>query len=78
MSVESLEEEEEETENMAERMTTTEDEVMAAADKEMEERANRAKELLSQRYKGLRNDQVSSGKPAFCELIKLCFLKLHL
>mmetsp|Transcript_18880 Transcript_18880/g.27925 ORF Transcript_18880/g.27925 Transcript_18880/m.27925 type:complete len:540 (-) Transcript_18880:183-1802(-) len=39
------------------RMPTQEDEVMAAADKEMEERANRAKELLSSRYKGLRNDQ---------------------
>lgn len=38
-------------------MPTQEDEVMAAADKEMEERANRAKQLLSQRYKGLRNDQ---------------------
>jgi len=30
---------------------------MAAADKEMEERANRAKELLSSRYRGLRIDQ---------------------
>lgn len=30
---------------------------MAAADKEMEERANRAKELLSSRYKGLKSDQ---------------------
>lgn len=30
---------------------------MAAADKEMEERANRAKELLSSRYKGLKKDQ---------------------
>jgi hypothetical protein len=34
------------------------DEAVAAADKEMEERANRAKELLSQRYKGLRIQQV--------------------
>ena len=34
------------------------DAAMAAADKEMEERANRAKQLLSQRYRGLRNDQV--------------------
>eukprot|EP00566_Odontella_aurita_P017566 CAMPEP_0113591304 /NCGR_PEP_ID=MMETSP0015_2-20120614/37192_1 /TAXON_ID=2838 /ORGANISM="Odontella" /LENGTH=262 /DNA_ID=CAMNT_0000497665 /DNA_START=230 /DNA_END=1015 /DNA_ORIENTATION=+ /assembly_acc=CAM_ASM_000160 len=33
------------------------DEAMAAADKEMEDRANRAKELLSRRYKGLRRDQ---------------------
>mmetsp|Transcript_6414 Transcript_6414/g.9726 ORF Transcript_6414/g.9726 Transcript_6414/m.9726 type:complete len:615 (-) Transcript_6414:554-2398(-) len=33
------------------------DEAMAAADKEMEERANRAKELLSSRYRGLRDDQ---------------------
>lgn len=33
---------------------------VALADKEMEERANRAKELLSMRYKGLRHEQVSS------------------
>ena len=32
---------------------------VALADKEMEERANRAKELLSMRYKGLKNEQVS-------------------
>ncbi len=32
---------------------------VALADKEMEERANRAKELLSMRYKGLRHEQVS-------------------
>lgn len=31
---------------------------VAAADKEMEERANRAKELLSQRYRGLKKTQV--------------------
>lgn len=37
---------------------TIDDEAVAAADKEMEERANRAKELLSQRYKGLRVQQV--------------------
>ena len=35
------------------------DESMASADKEMEERAKRAKELLSMRYKGLKNEQVS-------------------
>lgn len=34
------------------------DEAVAAADKEMEERALRAKELLSQRYKGLKKNQV--------------------
>jgi hypothetical protein len=39
-------------------MSNQDDEAMAAADKEMEERANRAKQLLSQRYKGLRSDQV--------------------
>eukprot|EP00555_Chaetoceros_dichaeta_P015209 CAMPEP_0198264140 /NCGR_PEP_ID=MMETSP1447-20131203/14907_1 /TAXON_ID=420782 /ORGANISM="Chaetoceros dichaeta, Strain CCMP1751" /LENGTH=523 /DNA_ID=CAMNT_0043952991 /DNA_START=229 /DNA_END=1800 /DNA_ORIENTATION=- len=33
------------------------EDVMAAADKEMEERANRAKELLSMRYTGLRHEQ---------------------
>ena len=31
---------------------------VAAADKEMEERANRAKELLSKRYHGLKRQQV--------------------
>jgi hypothetical protein len=31
---------------------------LAAADKEMEERANRAKELLGRRYRSLRHDQV--------------------
>ena len=39
-------------------MTTQDDEAMAAADKEMEERAYRVKHLLSQRYQGLKNDQV--------------------
>ena len=34
------------------------DDAVAAADKEMELRANRAKELLSQRYKGLKSNQV--------------------
>ena len=34
------------------------DAAVAAADKEMEERANRAKELLSSRYKGLKAQQV--------------------
>lgn len=37
------------------------EDAVAAADKEMEERANRAKELLSQRHKGLRVQQVSSS-----------------
>jgi hypothetical protein len=36
----------------------TDEDAVAAADKEMEERANRAKELLSQRHKGLRVQQV--------------------
>lgn len=35
----------------------TDEEAVAAADKEMEERANRAKELLSQRYVGLKRQQ---------------------
>jgi hypothetical protein len=39
-------------------MTPQDDEAMAAADKEMEERANRAKQLLSQRYQGLKTEQV--------------------
>ena len=37
----------------------TDEEAVAAADKEMEERANRAKELLSRRYVGLKRQQVS-------------------
>lgn len=36
----------------------SDEEAVAAADKEMEERANRAKELLSQRYVGLKRQQV--------------------
>ena len=36
----------------------TDEEAVAAADKEMEARANRAKELLSQRYVGLKRQQV--------------------
>jgi hypothetical protein len=36
----------------------TDEDAVAAADKEMEERANRAKELLSQRYVGLKRAQV--------------------
>ncbi len=38
----------------------TDEEAVAAADKEMEERANRAKELLSRRYVGLKRQQVCS------------------
>jgi hypothetical protein len=34
------------------------DAIMAQADKDLEERANRAKEILSMRYKSLRQDQV--------------------
>jgi len=34
------------------------EDAVAAADKEMEERANRAKALLSNRYKGLKTAQV--------------------
>ena len=37
------------------------EDAMAAADKEMEERANRAKELLSTRYRGMKHEQVSIG-----------------
>jgi hypothetical protein len=35
------------------------EDAVAAADKEMEERATRAKELLANRYHGLKNQQVS-------------------
>jgi hypothetical protein len=41
------------------RPISDEEEAVAAADKEMEERANRAKALLSQRYVGLKRQQVS-------------------
>lgn len=44
-------------------MADTEDAV-AAADKQMEERAARAKALLAQRYQGLRTDQVIFGTVA--------------
>ena len=37
----------------------TDDDAVAQADKEMEERANRAKAILSQRYVGLKQSQVS-------------------
>jgi len=37
---------------------TSDEEAVAAADKEMEARANRAKELLSQRYVGIQRQQV--------------------
>ena len=37
------------------------EDAVAAADKEMEDRANRAKELLSMRYKGLKKQQVRVG-----------------
>ena len=39
----------------------SDEEAVAAADKEMEERANRAKELLSRRYVGLKRQQVRPG-----------------
>lgn len=44
------------------------EDVMAAADKEMEERANRAKELLSMRYTGLRHNQVSIVNKLHCRM----------
>jgi hypothetical protein len=37
------------------------EDAVAAADKEMEERANRAKELLANRYHGLKNQQVRTS-----------------
>jgi len=49
-------------------MADTEDAV-AAADKQMEERAARAKALLSQRYTGLRTDQVRSCSAHFYEFL---------
>ena len=41
------------------------EDAVAAADKEMEERANRAKELLSRRYHGLKNHQVCILYPSY-------------
>ena len=54
---------------MASQQPFSEDAV-AAADKEMEERANRAKELLSKRYHGLKNHQVSIAVP-YCAVISV-------
>ena len=51
----------------------TDEEAVAAADKEMEERANRAKELLSQRYVGLKRQQVSTLNFQYI----LCFISKH-
>lgn len=45
------------------------EEAVAAADKEMEERANRAKELLSQRYDGIRAQQVCNHVVFFCTFL---------
>jgi hypothetical protein len=45
------------------------EDAVAAADKEMEERANRAKELLSKRHHGLRSQQVSSPPKRFVALV---------
>ena len=42
-----------------------EDAAMAAADKELEERANRAKAILSARYSGLRKEQVCLANIVF-------------
>ena len=41
----------------------SDEDAVAAADKEMEERANRAKALLSSRYKGLKAQQVRRKSP---------------
>jgi hypothetical protein len=49
------------------------EDAVAAADKEMEERANRAKELLSRRYHGLKNQQVG-WCCVFCGLLLLLLL----
>lgn len=47
---------------------------LAAEDKKMEERAKRAKELLSMRYKGLKHEQVRLGYESLClyYLYKMC------
>jgi len=43
-----------------------EDAQMAEADKLLEERANRAKEILNKRYKSLRQDQVGTAMLTKC------------
>lgn len=48
----------------------TDEEAVAAADKEMEERANRAKELLSNRYVGLKRQQVRKMLLGFSKCTK--------
>jgi hypothetical protein len=53
----------------------TDEEAVAAADKEMEERANRAKELLSRRYVGLKRSQVG---PIYSVPFSSVLLKQHL
>jgi len=58
---------------MSQPPTGIDDEAVAAADKEMEERANRAKELLSQRYKGLKAHQVRSFVHSYISLSSACF-----
>ena len=50
----------------------TDEDAVAAADKEMEERANRAKQLLSQRYVGLKRAQVSLLRFALTHYSKMC------
>jgi malonyl CoA-acyl carrier protein transacylase len=57
---------------MATAPTMTED--IAAADKEMEERANRAKDLLSQRYLGLRSQQVRDLVEATTNQSRICLV----
>ena len=52
------------------------DAAVAAADKEMEERANRAKELLSKRYTGLKAQQVCVASAVL--FIPERFFKAHL
>jgi hypothetical protein len=55
--------------------TVIDDDAIAAADKEMEERANRAKELLSQRYDSIRKHQVSNVLSS--AIRSECFHKAH-
>lgn len=51
----------------------SDDDAVAAADKEMEERANRAKALLSNRYKGLKTAQVNNLSLWLSCLISMAF-----
>jgi hypothetical protein len=54
-----------------------EDAIMAQADKDLEERANRAKEILSMRYKSLRQDQVRREQKLMFHVLLRFLWRIH-